>query len=556
MNKKEDKRFNPAPNGKIKTNNSPGRQKKQTASPTRSNQQSISPMLKPIDSYLNDINDSYTDLRSDSSAIISDIEKISQNFNTRVKSHYRYLVKLLPILIIFLPSLLKIFFPEIIKFGHFEIGDQKNNPSTILIDFFSILLICWIVKFLLDWPWKWYTQINEIKQKLYTMLESSIDAEDVDKDFQNRTNQNLTILKIQHTLALIMCVLSPFLSGILLLFSRDYIVVIGNDDGTDKSLIFSDLNIGIFVSCGIIRVVIQISEHIQQSTASIEIDTEKFIMDHNHRNLSRIDMLDHNNEEKEGMVLDRLTKLETQFQQLSKKFDAFHNNNRLTNENNLTFLSSKHFKILEKEINELHYKLDTRTNDLENKISLMFTTSHPSGGQDQLVKSQHSSLHGIPLSPMKPSYSRSTPSSNNSFFPVDQYNKFTKQLPSPLSKLGSIFPIFNNEPSTSPDIEHKSNEIAIKELSNLDALNKYNLGSRPIVEYLINFPFFFQKLIWKMVSYVPLSVLKGIYIILLSILDALLTKVNEQNHEDDEMNVKLGQRDPIIDESFEEIISR
>lgn len=530
-------------------------QKIKSTSPTRQN--NISPILKPIDQYLDDLNDSYiTDFKSDIysniSIVSSDIDRLSQSFNSKVKRHYQYLVKLLPILIIFLPSLLKIFFPKIIKFGNLEIGDNNNNPSNILIDFFSILLICWIIKFLLDWPWKWYSQINEIKQKLYTLLESDVNS---NKDFAKLTNQSLTILKIQQIVSLIMCIGSPFLSGVLLVLARDYIVVIGNDESSQgkSSLIFSDLNIGIFVSCGIIRVIIQISEHIQQSTASIEIKTEKLISDSNHKNSLEIE---HNNNNRDSnMILDRLNHVEQQLNQLTQKFDNFYNTNKLSIDKNLTFLSSKHFKILEKEINELHFNLHTKTNDLDNKIHTMMMSQDQS--PQKTTNTQHSSLHGIPLAPKKPSYIGGGSNSNNSFFPLEQYSKISKQLPSPLSRLGQFFPLLDDSDSSDGN-DKASNEIAIKELSNLDAIHKYDLTSRPIVEYLLNFPFLFRKLVWKLISYVPLSVLKSIYFILLSILDILLAKANTNNDENDEMKVKLinKQHEPLFDESFEEIITR
>lgn len=529
-------------------------QKIKSTSPTRQN---ISPILKPIDQYLDDLNDSYitefkSDIYSNISIVSSDIDRLSQSFNSKVKRHYQYLVKLLPILIIFLPSLLKIFFPKIIKFGNLEIGDNNNNPSNILIDFFSILLICWIIKFLLDWPWKWYSQINEIKQKLYTLLESDVNS---NKDFTKLTNQSLTILKIQQIVSLIMCIGSPFLSGVLLVLARDYIVVIGNDESSQgkSSLIFSDLNIGIFVSCGIIRVIIQISEHIQQSTASIEIKTEKLISDSNHKNSLEIEQ-NNNNVHGSNMILDRLNHVEQQLNQLTQKFDNFYNTNKLSIDKNLTFLSSKHFKILEKEINELHFNLHTKTNDLDNKIHTMMISQDQS--PQKTTNTQHS-LHGIPLSPKKPSYIGGGSNSNNSFFPLEQYSKFSKQLPSPLSRLGQFFPLLDDSDSSDGN-DKASNEIAIKELSNLDAIHKYDLTSRPIVEYLLNFPYLFRKLVWKLISYVPLSVLKSIYFILLSILDILLAKASNNNDENDEMKVKLinKQHEPLFDESFEEIITR
>ncbi|CCH46517.1 hypothetical protein BN7_6110 [Wickerhamomyces ciferrii] len=76
-----------------------------------------SPILKPIingvDQYLQDLNDSSfisdsnisTGTRSEisSNSFYSDFERLSQAFNSRAKIHYQYMVKLLPILIIFLP---------------------------------------------------------------------------------------------------------------------------------------------------------------------------------------------------------------------------------------------------------------------------------------------------------------------------------------------------------------------------------------------------------------------------------------------------------------------
>lgn len=531
MNKLEENNLNGSPKTSL-VKLKPTRSSKKS-SPTRH-----SPIMKPIDQYLNDLNDSYTELRSESS-FISDIDRITQGFNIRVQRHYHYMVKLLPILIIFLPSLLKIFFPKIIKLGKIEIGDNKNNPSNILIDFFSILLICWIIKFLLDWPWKWYSQINEIKQKLYTLLESTQEGDD---DFRKITNQNLTILKLQQLCSLLLCIGSPFLSGLLLLFARDYIVVIGNDEENDRSLIFSDLNIGIFVSCGIIRVVIQISEHIQQSTASIEIKTEKFISKHNNRSSLDIEL---RSRHQDAMILDRITILEQQVKKLTKKFDAFYNTNKLTIENNMTFLSSKHFKILEKEINELHFSLENKTTDLEAQLQAVQSYDQQ---ENQKQQQQQSSLHGIPLSPKTPSYF--SPKSNNSFFPIDKYSKVARQLPSPLARLTQIFPMLDD----SSEEAQETNEIAIKELSNLDAIHKYDLTSRPIVEYLLNMPFLFRRLVWKIISYVPLSVLRLVYFILLSILDVLLSKTHK--NDDIHLHPKAKETNDITDGSFDEVAVR
>ncbi|CCH46518.1 hypothetical protein BN7_6111 [Wickerhamomyces ciferrii] len=419
-----------------------------------------------------------------------------------------------------------------------------------------------MIKFLLDWPWKWYGQINEIKQKLYTLLESTKEDQ---SDFQKITIQNLTILKIQQFCALIMCIGSPFLSGFLLLFARDYIIIIGNDDGNDQSLIFSDLNIGIFVSCGILRVVIQISEHIQQSTASIESKTEKFISEHNHFNSLDIE-LRHKEINQNVQLLDRITILERQMNQMSKKFEIFYNNNKFIIENNMTLLTSKHFKILEKEINELHYNIHTRTNDLDSKIHSIITTSSTTTQSFDNNQQQHhqyekenlqpipsnsfttpqiqnhqsnASLHGIPLSPKSPSYH---PPSPPSILPFEQYTKLTQQLPSPLSKITSLIPILNpfQDRSTTQDQDIFDAEITMKELSNLDALNKFNLGSRPIVEYVINIPFAFKSFTWFIISHIPINVLKIIYFVLLGILDILVSRAGIK---DDQHELEVRNRD-------------
>jgi hypothetical protein len=406
-----------------------------------------------------------------------------------VQLHYRYLAKYLPILIIFTPAILTIFFPKVIQIGPFKIGDSENEPSDIVIGLLSILILCWIVKFLLDWPWKWYIQINDLKLKLKSILESN-----TDEQIKKTTHESLKILNWQHVVSLSLCIMNPFICWLILFISRDHITIGSLDT---KRQILSDLNIGVFVSCGLLRVVIQISEHVQKSTASIESKAEKLIHGSVAQEQTFLE-IDGTNE-----IITRLEKIENQMNDTRAKVDIIYSKNKLTIENDMTFLTSKHFRILEKEINELNFKLNTKSLEFDEFLR-----------SDTLEDSEKtSSLHGVSIS-KHPSYIQDD---NGPKYPIEQYSKALSQTP--WMKLSQMFPVLEPFIQTSNEFdEHTLNELTLNTDNPLDQLIWLFLG----------IPLIIHRSIWAVISFIPTRLLRVFYLIVLNILDLLLDMTKKE----------------------------
>lgn len=446
-----------------------------------------------------------------------------KQFTFKAQLHYQYVVKYLPILIILIPSLLTLFFPEIIKIGDLQIGTSDYKPSAIVVDLCSILTLCWIVKFLLDWPWKWYLQIIDLKLKLSCYLESMMDDEQV----KTAAGDDMKELRWQERMSLICCVVTPFLCWGVLLFAREKILVGLHRDNQ----ILSDLNIAIFVSCGLLRVVIQVSEHIQKSTASIEQRAERLIQS-NMRSLAHTPQDMHLQPAAQFFgndmdLLDRMARMEVQIVDMSSKVDQIYSKNKLAIDNNLSFVSSKHFKIIEKEINELNYKLNTRSLELEEALVKAHNVGDYTNPHAQLQDEASSvpplrspetqtamSTHGVFLS-KHPAYF-SDNEGRGPMYPIEEYSRsLARGFPS-LLRLNEYFPVLEKlQPNGG---QHDFDESALNDLTEMNN----NKIIEQVIWMVIYTPIFINRIIWTVVSFVPTRVLRGVYAVALMALDALV----------------------------------
>lgn len=487
------------------------------------------------------------------------IDRTLKIFTSSAQLHYRYAVKYLPILIILVPSILSLFFPRTIKVGSFQLGNEQSNPSAIVVDMFSILTLCWMVKFLLDWPWKWYLQINGLKAKLESYLDSQYsNATDPHQEeahggeeWQATADNSLRQLNWQQGASLVCCVITPFICWWILVFARDKIIVMGASGATSR-VVLSDLNVVIFVSCGILRVIIQISEHIQRSTASIEQRTEKWFKLATIRRHSTAQHQDQNSGEMQEIkaskrdeeLSQRISRLEYQLSEVSSKIQMIYSRNKVTLDNEGTFLSMKHFKILEQEINEINYKLNNKYADLD---SVIFRLKEEVVGTKQIdtnstralveqsdaIESKRpghsSSLHGIVLT-KRPTYIPQglNSSSGTLKYPVEEYAKSLKNgIPgfksSWVQYLASTLSPKEEGSVDDNDAEHLD-DLHESNLNKLTDLN--GSGNKAMVQqvlwFFIDMPLFLQRLIWSMIAYIPTRLLRMVYLVALMILEVLV----------------------------------
>lgn len=461
---------------------------------------------------------------------------------------------------------MKLFFPRVIRFGEFQLGDDLNHPSTIVVDIFSILLICWVVKFLLDWPWKWYLQISDLEMKLQVYQES------VDKDLmgatklnkgdaisgipkhQDITQKGVDKLHRQHIQALGLCLLAPLLCGVILVVARRHIILIASVDGganAGQGPIFSDLNIGIFVSCGLVRVVIQLSEQVQRSTASIEATTEKIIQIHVQESLDSelpesVVTYDKIKDHQSGLieVQSQLQLLQNDFNNLRGKFEPFYNKNRLTIENDIELLSIRHFKMLEKEVNELNHKLETKNIEVEH-LAMQFarasTSAQSTASSSADEEKKPNSLHGVPLGTRTSTYMIDPQSGTPVKYPVGLPAKpQTIKAISSIEKVKLLFPelIAYSTAAHSQQLD-KFDEEALKQLETLHDGGYLKVDLTvilPLLRFLISLPFLAQRAFWKVVSYVPSQVLKVVYYMLLQGLDTLAEMYHKNQSDISDLN--------------------
>ncbi|KAH3676306.1 hypothetical protein WICMUC_002102 [Wickerhamomyces mucosus] len=504
-------------------------------------------------------------------------------FSSKIKANYDKLVNLLPSFIILLPALIKILQPKIVQIWLLKTSGTgmnlaqqlkyyENNLklSNLTVEFFSILIICWIIKFLLDWPWKWYLQINNIKIKYinFNLLH-------YEEKIKEKIRSNLKVLNWQYFLSLSLCIIAPFLCGLLLLFSRNYIIIIDNHE---NSVIFSDLNIGLFVSCGLVRIIIQLSENVQSSTASIDINMEKIINDSfqntilkKKEELSNFFEINHNQEllinldSKLGSLESNINDLNSKFLKFEKKITQDQKNIPSNNNAIHDSILLKQFKLLEKEIYQFSRDLSLITQDMDYKYNQLkklilaksstpsvsiptitttkttATTSNPTStiSKDAAAtaatrtaetttiptttkspstviekEENNESLHGVPLS--KTPYLKR----EKSFITIPITSNVRS---SDNSTLYSKFDIINQfipfELFISDNNEH---EYLLNELTSLDSLSVLNLSSRPIFGYIIRTPFVILALIWRIIMFIPNTVWKIGYFLMIQMVDLLI----------------------------------
>ncbi|KAI5953443.1 hypothetical protein KGF54_002815 [Candida jiufengensis] len=240
---------------------------------------------------------------------IADLLQGNANHKTTPESPSYYqetIFKLFTYIVILLPTLTSILFP--INSNTIPKNEQIGN---FIIDLLTVILISWVVRFTMEWPYNWMKKLQQTKARLFKELNSNnnLNNENTDKII-------MLIRKIYtfEIIALICCLISSILSSTLLIWTRKYTII----DQKRKKMVFNNVNIALLQFWSIFRIMITFIESLQNSSLNnnnIYVQNSNFqnwLQDLKHYflpNLTNQILLDHlqiNNKQLDKLKLDLL----------------------------------------------------------------------------------------------------------------------------------------------------------------------------------------------------------------------------------------------------------
>lgn len=165
-------------------------------------------------------------------------------------------------LAIFLPSLVAVFSPLI------EIEPTARiEMSSLITDTLLITLVSWFIKLTIEWPWNWRQQLEETKLKALANVNNLFRRckSNPGEQSKERFVQSVVLtkgLKKYEFYSLCTCFLSPFVGGIIMVLSRKHIMI----EESRRDLVFSNLNILLYVFLGIFRLLLLFATRLQEKT--------------------------------------------------------------------------------------------------------------------------------------------------------------------------------------------------------------------------------------------------------------------------------------------------
>lgn len=161
--------------------------------------------------------------------------------------------KIFTYIVIILPTLTSIIFP--INTKNVPQNEQIGN---FVIDLLTVVLISWVVRFTLEWPYNWMKELESTKTKLLQQLNED------DFAIENTDKVVLMVRKINtfQIMALVCCLVSSLLSSVLLIWTRKYTII----DQKRKKMVFNNVNIALLQFWSIFRIIITFTDSLQYSS--------------------------------------------------------------------------------------------------------------------------------------------------------------------------------------------------------------------------------------------------------------------------------------------------
>ncbi|KAI5969147.1 hypothetical protein CANMA_001814 [Candida margitis] len=161
--------------------------------------------------------------------------------------------KIFTYIVIILPTLTSIIFPINTKSI-----PQNEQIGNFIIDLLTVVLISWIVRFTLEWPYNWMKELETTRTKLLQQL--------TEDDFAiEHTNKVIMMVRKINTfqiMALVCCLVSSLLSSVLLIWTRKYTII----DQKRKKMVFNNVNIALLQFWSIFRIIITFTDSLQYSS--------------------------------------------------------------------------------------------------------------------------------------------------------------------------------------------------------------------------------------------------------------------------------------------------
>lgn len=194
----------------------------------------------------------------------SDIEAILSPFKQMEKSDSkidRGVIKYFALVVILLPSIIGILTPS---------GDDNGRTSidvaNLVTDSFMVILVSWFINFTIEWPWNWHKNIIEAQDKLLESTNAFVHrvstTEEVNSEILTKKVKAFKKLSKFENYSLLLCFACTCMGAGIMRCSRNYI----NIEDTRRRLVFSNLNIMLFLFLEIFRLVLILTDRLQKHT--------------------------------------------------------------------------------------------------------------------------------------------------------------------------------------------------------------------------------------------------------------------------------------------------
>lgn len=192
----------------------------------------------------------------------SDIEAILSPFKQMEKPDSkidRGIIKYFALVVILLPSIIGILTPS---------GDGRTSidVANLVTDSFMVILVSWFINFTIEWPWNWHKNIIEAQDKLLESTNAFIrrvsTTEEVNSEILTKKVKAFKKLSKFENYSLLLCFACTCMGAGIMRWSRNYI----NIEDKRRRLVFSNLNIMLFLFLEIFRLVLILTERLQKLT--------------------------------------------------------------------------------------------------------------------------------------------------------------------------------------------------------------------------------------------------------------------------------------------------
>ncbi|ODQ80971.1 hypothetical protein BABINDRAFT_118689 [Babjeviella inositovora NRRL Y-12698] len=185
------------------------------------------------------------------------------------------LASIFTFIIILVPTAIEVLSPHL-NHSDFSLAHHRHLPaySKLLIDMIMLVLVSWLVKFLMEWPWFWFERVKVAQSQWQLTAETwaeeiRLPQQDHEHSMHvtphNPYHKRLSNLQMARYTAFCLCVAGPFLGAYLMVASRQHFVI-ERYRQTSESVVFNDFNVVLFLTWGAIRFIRQLTKTVEENT--------------------------------------------------------------------------------------------------------------------------------------------------------------------------------------------------------------------------------------------------------------------------------------------------